>query len=99
MTSSLSIRAFAFSGLAFLLLQTGCVTRNLWKETYFAPAVPADIRLYESVSPPGVIVEYNERIAGGRSTGRQAYLLTVDGRQPTNGVPTFLPPGDRAASS
>jgi hypothetical protein len=99
MTPSLLTRAFALSGLAFLVLQTGCVTRNLWEETYFAPAIPADIRLYESASPPGVIVEYNERIAGGRSTGRQAFLLTVDDRQSTNGVPVFLPSGAVAASS
>jgi len=99
MTPSPLTRAFALSGLAFLLFQTGCVTRNLWEDAYFAPAVPADIRLYKSVSPPGVIVEYNERIAGGRSTGRQAYLLTVDGWRSTNGVPIFLPPGTGAANS
>lgn len=91
-------RTFALSGLAlFLLFQTGCITRNLWDKTCFTPATPPNISLYESVSPPGVIVEYNERVGGGRPTGRRAYILPTDDIQPTNGTPTFIPRDSEAA--
>ena len=80
--------------MVVLVSQAGCVTRNLWEETYFAPVIPAGIRLYESVSPPGVIVEYDERIAGGRRTGRRAYFLSTDASPDANRAPVFVtPPG------
>lgn len=82
----------AFGLTLCLLMQTGCVTRNLWEQSYFVPARPAHVRLYESMSPPGVIVEYDERIAGGGKTGRRAYLLQAAmGRQP-NTPPSFVRP-------
>ena len=80
-----------------LLAQAGCMTRNLWDQTYFVPARPADIRLYESQEPPGVLVEYNERIGGGRPTGRRAYLLQTSVGLPSGSPPPFLQPSGQAA--
>jgi len=89
-TSFLSLRAVPFLIALNLLVQSGCVTRNLWEETYFVPANPANLRLYESAQAGGVVVEYSERVAGGKATGRRSYSLQANAGLKGSAPPIFI---------
>jgi hypothetical protein len=75
-----------------LLLPTGCVTRSLWEPTDFVPAKVPNICLYESEQPPDILVEFDERIAGGRPTARRAYFLHANADLALLQAPQFVEP-------
>lgn len=89
-TSDLSKKLVSTLLALVLLSQSGCVTRNLWEDAYFVPARPADLRLYTSTQPGGIVVEYNERVAGGKMTGRRSYSIQENAGLKTGTPPIFI---------
>jgi hypothetical protein len=67
-------------GLALLaVMLSGCATSALWKEDHFArmhePAVPTNLRLFESARDHDVLVLYDEWLDTGDARQPRAYWL------------------------
>jgi hypothetical protein len=73
-------RVFGIATLAVLL--TGCATSALWREDRFArmhePAVPVNLRLFESTRNLDLLVLYDEWLDSGEARKSRAYWLQPD---------------------
>ena len=83
MTLRLCIQFCLFVSVIFLM--TGCVTSALWEDGRFAhfrePAVPPNLRLFESEAKHDILVQYDEWLDVSEKLRLRTYWLGQD-RQP-----------------